>query len=300
MEREKIHIPVLKEKIIEYLKPKKGEKFIDATFGGGGHTKEILKKIKPEGKVLAIDLDEELVKIGKENFKEEIKKGNLILVQGNFKNLKEIAKKYGFNKVSGIIFDLGLSLWHIEKSKKGFSYRRDEPLKMVYSEKEAEILARDIVNRFPRKEIEKILKEFGEEKYASRIAKEIIREREKAPIETTLKLVEIIKKVYPKRSFRRLHPARRSFQALRIAVNKELENLKKALPQAIDLLKKGGKICVISFHSLEDRIVKNFFKEKEKERKIKVLTKKPEVPSLKEKKENPRSRSAKLRVAQKI
>jgi len=218
----------------------------------------------------------------------------LILVNDSYVNLAETVRKQRFKPVSGILFDLGFSSWHLEESGRGFSFEKNEPLDMRYNP-ENPLTAEKIVNNWSEREIEKILREYGEERFTKRIAREIIQERKIKPIKTTFQLVETIKKSTPIwYHHRRIHPATRTFQALRIAVNDELNNLKKALPQAVEILEKDGRLAVISFHSLEDRIVKNFFREN-----LKILTKKPIRPSLEEIEINPRSRSAKLRVGQK-
>jgi len=278
-----VHIPVLKKEVLEYLDPKPNLNFIDCTISEGGHTYAILEKIKPDGKVLGIELDKNIFD------KLSLSKTNrLILVNDSYTNLKKIVKKYKFGPISGILFDLGMSSWHLEESGRGFTFLKDELLDMRYS-LENDLTAEEIVNNYSQEKIEKILKEYGEERFAKRIAKRIIHHR---PIKSTFQLVEIIKKAIPgKRT--KIHPATRTFQALRIAVNDELNNLEKALLQAVEVLEKGGRIIVISFHSLEDRIVKNFFKDSN----LKVLVKKPVIPSQEEVKTNRRSRSAKLRAA---
>jgi 16S rRNA (cytosine1402-N4)-methyltransferase len=305
----RIHKPVLLKEVIECLKVERNKNYVDCTIGEGGHAIEILKRNGPKGKVLGIEIDPELYKKLK---KEKLER--LILVNDSFLNLKEIVKRKNFVPISGILFDLGLSSWHLEKSGRGFSFLKDEPLIMRYDWDEAKsillrsnrlssqnLTAEEIVNEWSEKEIERILKEYGEEKFAKRISREIVRARKVKPIKTTFQLVEVIKRAVPRFYQRkRIHFATKTFQALRIAVNNELENLKIALPQAIDVLEKGGRLVVISFHSLEDRIVKNFLKEKEREGKIKILTKKPIRPSKEEIIKNPRSRSAKLRGALKI
>jgi 16S rRNA (cytosine1402-N4)-methyltransferase len=299
MKYERVHEPVLLKEVIEYLNVGKNKNYVDCTIGEGGHAIEILKRNEPKGKVLGIEIDLELYK----KLKKE-KPERLILVNDSYTNLKEIIKRENFKNVYGVLFDPGVSSWHIEKSGRGFSFLRDEPLIMRYDWnliKEPKLTAEKIVNEWPEREIERILREFGEEKFAKRIVREIVKARKAKPIRTTLQLVEVIKKAVP--SFyqhRKIHFATKVFQALRIAVNNELENLKIALPQAIDVLEKGGRLVVISFHSLEDRIVKNFLKEKEREGRIKILTKKPIKPSKEEIIKNPRSRSAKLRAVLKI
>lgn len=286
-----MHIPVLKNEVIEYLEPKENENFIDCTIGAGGHTLAILEKNQPKGKVLGIEIDPEMYENLRKNFFER-----LILVQGSYIDIKKIAEQNKFAP-NGILFDLGMSSWHIEKSGRGFSFMRDEPLDMRYSLKTS-LRAEEIVNKWSEQEIEKNLREYGGEKFSKRIASNIILARKKEHIKTTAQLKNIIIKAIPAK-FRhsRIHCATRSFQALRIAVNDELNNLKNALEQAIDILEPCGRIVIISFHSGEDKIVKNFFKEKAKQNLMKILTKKPIKADEQEIKINPRSRSALLRAA---
>ena len=314
-----MHKPVLLKEIIEYLNPRANQNFIDCTLGGGGHSLAILKKIEPEGKVLGIDLDKEAIKR-----LQGIK--NLILVQENFANLKLIAEKNNFfpvnpvrkggssnstalsknkesqgtglsNGVNGILLDLGLSSDLLEKSGRGFSFLRDEPLDMRFDLND-DLTAEKIINSYEEEELAEIFEKYGEERFSKRIAGKIIESRKTDFIKTTNQLVEVIKKAVPFRfQHSRIHFATRVFQALRIAVNDELGVLRKVLPQAIEILAPEGRLAVISFHSLEDRIVKRFFKEKSG---LKIITKKPIRPSLEEVEENARSRSAKLRVAEKL
>lgn len=287
-----MHVPVLKKEVLEYLDPKPNENFVDCTLGEAGHSKELLEKIKPNGKVLGIDWDCEMAKKAE-------KLERLIVVCDNYTNLKEIVKKYGFQPISGILMDLGMSFWHISGSKKGFTFLKNEPLDMRYSNRN--LAAEKIINEYDVKELENIFKSYGEERFAKRIALNIELYREKKTIKTTFELIEIIKKSIPLKFQRsKINPATRVFQALRIAVNDELGNIEKALPTAIDILKPKGRLAVISFHSLEDRVVKNFFKRQIILKRIKTLTEKPIIPSQDEIKENPKSRSAKLRVIEKI
>jgi len=277
-----MHIPVLQKEVIQYLNPQPNENFIDATIGGGGHTGEILQKIAPRGKVLGIDWTQEVIR--------EIKKNpNLILVCDNFAHLAEIVGRHKFNKVSGILFDFGLSSWHLEESGRGFSFQKKEPLDMRYS-LQNQLTAEKIVNFWSKFEIERILREYGEEKLARKIAEKIIGARKQKSIQNTAHLAEIIRQAGA--------APRLTFQALRIAVNDELNNIKKVLPQALQILEPQGRLVVISFHSLEDRIVKEFFKNNIL--KINLLTRKPVIPFRQEVVVNSRSRSAKLRAAIKI
>lgn len=289
-----MHISVLLKETIQGLCPKENENFIDCTLNGGGHTKEILKHNGPEGKILGIEWDKEIFDNTK---KENIDR--LMAVNDSYVNLKKIAEENGFNNVSGILFDLGMSSYQIDEEEKGFSFRKNEPLVMSYGEENQN--AAKIVNEYSEAELEKIIREYGEEKFSKKIAKKIIEERKNKKIETTFQLIEIIKKGIPKTyQYSKIHFATRTFQALRIETNQELENIKKALPQAIELLIPEGRIAIISFHSLEDRIVKNYFKEQEQKKIIKILTKKPITPEEQEIKINPRARSAKLRIAIKL
>ena len=302
------HIPVLKKEVLEYLDITPNKNFVDCTIGEGGHTAAILEKNKPEGKVLGIEADSELY----QGLKQQIKgiqnpklkiRNRLILVNDSYTNLEKIVEREGFRPMHGVLFDLGLSSWHLEKSGRGFSFLRDEPLDMKYHRKFQinELTAAEIVNSWPQKEIEKVLRIYGEEKFSKKIAKEIIKKRQVRPIKTTFQLVTVIKGAVPENYEKgRIHPATRTFQALRISVNNELQNLQEALPQALNVLETEGRLVLISFHSLEDRIVKYFFQTKTEENILKILTKKPVRPSEKEVRENPRSRSAKLRVAQKV
>ena len=291
-----MHIPVLKDKVIEYLAPKPNEHFIDCTIGQGGHTTAILEKTGPKGKVLGIDQDSAFLSQLKQTIQKEYK-NRLILAEGNFAHITTIAQQEKFRPVHGILFDLGFSSLHIEESKRGFSFQRQEPLDMRYSLSNP-VTAEKIVNYWSKTDIERILKEYGEEQFSKEIAQAIAEQRGRTPIVKTTQLVNIIEEATPRWYHKkRAHPATKTFQALRIAVNRELENIKEALPQAAELLEPQGRIAVISFHSLEDRIVKNFFKTHPS---LSMITKKPIMPSLQEQKTNPRSRSAKLRIALKL
>jgi 16S rRNA (cytosine1402-N4)-methyltransferase len=316
-----MHIPVLLREVLEYLNPCPGQKFIDATIDGGGHATAILEKIMPGGKLLGIEWDGELLKQLKFKIQGSKFKDGVVLVNDSYVNLKKVAEKYGFAEVDGIIFDLGMSRWHLEEAGRGFSFLKDEPLDMRYSSREFPIsnsqfpkrTAAEIVNRSSYDELVRILKEYGEERFAKSIAAAIVEARKIEPVVSTFQLVEIIKNSTPFWYRRRRIPqggtsgilrgrhfATKTFQALRIAVNDELENLKAGLWQAEELLRNGGRMAVISFHSLEDRIVKNFFRDSVKEKRLNILTKKPVRAGLAEIAVNPSARSAKLRIAGKI
>ena len=290
-----MHIPVLLNETIKYLDPQSNENFIDATAGEGGHIKAILEKNGPQGKVLGIEIDQQLYRhLADQNIK------RLIMVNDSYTNLTKIIKDNNFEPINGIIFDLGMCSWHIDESNRGFSFLRDEPLDMRF-DKNNPVTAAEIVNLWPREDIETIIREYGEERYASKISQAIKEVRKRERIISTLQLVEILKKVLPKNyEHHRLHFATRTFQALRIAVNNELENLSLGLEEAIKILSPSGRIVVISFHSLEDRIVKNLFRQYSQTNILKILTKKPIQASKAEISTNIRAHSAKLRAALKI
>jgi len=292
-----MHIPVLKDEVLEYLDPRENENFIDCTAGEGGHTFAILERTAPNGKVLAIDKDIRNIGLIKARANEEGLNNRIITQEGNYADIDKIVKKEGFNNVSGFLFDLGLSSWHIDESGRGFSFRRDEPLDMRYHSGDG-VTAWEIVNSWPPKEIELILREFGEERFAKRITEAIISRRKVRKIDISSDLAGVISDNIPKT--KRIHPATQTFQALRMVVNNELENIGKALPLALENLERDGRMAIISFHSLEDRLIKRFFREMAAEGRVRILTKRPVVPSEEEIKNNSRSRTAKLRVLIKI
>lgn len=297
------HIPVLKDEVIEYLDPKPSENFVDCTFGFGGHTKAILERNSPGGKVLGIEWDEEKCKVQSSKCKVEER---LIVVNDSYANLKDIVKREKFQPLNGVLLDIGISSFEVENSGRGFSFQKNEPLDMRYAVQSSKckvksLTAKEIVNEWDEEELTRIFSEYGQERFARNIASNIANIRKENLIETTFQLVEIIRKSFPRSyKFGKAHFATRVFQALRIAVNGELDNLKNVLPQALDILEENGRIAVISFHSLEDAIVKSFFKEQAKNSKLQILTKKPITASFEEVKINPRARSAKLRVAIKL
>jgi 16S rRNA (cytosine1402-N4)-methyltransferase len=293
-----MHVPVLIKEVLHYLDPHQNENFIDATVGEGGHAIEILKKNGPNGRVLGIDLDKEQIKNANDRFKQFGER--IILKNDSYANLKEVAEKIGLDSVNGILLDLGMSSWHLEKSGRGFSFMKNEPLSMNFGEK-SDLTAEKIVNEWPESEMERIFKKYGEEKFSKKIAKKIAEKRKIKKISASIELVDIIKESLPvKFQGGRIHFATRVFQALRIAVNKEIDNLNQVLPKAIETLSNGGKLVVISFHSLEDRIVKIFFKEMSALGKATILTKKPIIAGPEEILNNPRARSAKLRAIVKL
>ena len=283
-----IHIPVLLKEVIELLNPKEGEVMIDGTFGSGGHAQAILEKLGPEGKFLGIDLDKKNI----ERF--ALSDSRFAGIVGNYVKLPEIMAKNNFPKADGLLLDLGFSSEQLEERGRGFSFQKAEPLIMTYSD-DIESL-HQFLRRTNIQDLTEIISKFGEERYAPRIAKAILENRKR--IANTKELAEVIRSAVPKNYERgRIHPATRTFQALRIYLNQELENLSRVLDLLDKILKPGGRVTIISFHSLEDRIVKQKFKFLEKQGRIKILTKKPIRPSAAEVRIHPRSRSAKLRSA---
>ena len=285
-----VHKTVLLNETIEGLDLKPNSVVLDATFGGGGHSLEILKRF-PNTKVIALDQDK------------SVWQGNEKRISFHNKNFRDLDKVLGGEKVDGIIFDLGLSSDQLENSGRGFSFQRDEPLLMTMKENpsEEDLTAEEIVNTWDEKNLADIIYGYGEERFSRRIAKGIVEARAKAKIQNTTDLVKIISSVVPGAYRRgRIHFATRTFQALRIAVNDELRSLQTGLEKGFDSLKSGGRMSVITFHSLEDRIVKKYFKALEKEGKAILINKKPILESEKELKNNPRARSAKLRILSRL
>ena len=301
------HIPVMAKEVIHYLNfSKGGDVYIDCTLGGGGHSKAILENMYPNGLLIGIDQDIEAIKTAEKEL--EAYSDRIKLVKGNFNSLKNILSNLKVEVISGIIFDLGVSSHQLREKERGFSFREDSRLDMRMDQTQ-NFDASMLVNSYSEKELIEVFEKYGEERFSKRIARSIVTERQKKPISTTKQLVGIILKSLPnavKKGKWRIHPATRVFQAIRIEVNHELEVLEKALSQAIEVLGNQGRICIISYHSLEDRIVKNIFKEAKKEEtpqknyELKIITKKPIRPSFEEIKKNPNARSAKLRVAEKI
>lgn len=287
------HIPVLLEETIEALDVQPGGRYIDGTIGPGGHAAAILEHSSPGGQLLGIDADPRAIKMARSRL--EAYGDSVLLVNQNFANLKSICTKHGFFPVHGILFDLGLSSVQLEKNNRGFSFRHDTLLDMRLNPRQ-EITADVIVNSSPENQLAKMIKAYGEERHSQQIARHIVRQR---PITTSLQLAQTIEQAVGGRRGR-IHPATRTFQALRIAVNQELEHLKSALEQAVDLLGFGGRLVVISYHSLEDRIAKQFMHQQAsgEEACLRLINKKVITPSLAEVQYNPRSRSAKLRAAE--
>jgi 16S rRNA (cytosine1402-N4)-methyltransferase len=301
------------DEVIRYLAPKAGGIYVDGTVGGGGHSRRILEVSGPDGVVLGFDRDEEAIRVASERLAPF---GNRFrLFHKNFAELEGSLAELGIDHIDGMLLDLGVSSHQLDKQERGFSFQQEAPLDMRMDMSSGET-AGSLVNSLSEKDLAGIIRDYGEERWAVRIAKRIVEARERAPVETTLQLVDIIKGAIPRAKWEdRLHPATRTFQALRIAVNHELESLEKGLAAGIECLEKGGRVVVISFHSLEDRIAKNTFREFArgctcpkkapicvcgKTPLLKIITGKPILPGNDEILANPRSRSAKLRVAEKL
>lgn len=306
------HVSVLLNECIDGLNIKEDGIYVDGTLGGAGHSSHIVKHLGENGRLIGIDQDTNALKASGERLKDY---KNVQLVHSNFCNIKEVLEELDIKGVDGILLDLGVSSHQLDVPERGFSYMNNAPLDMRMNS-EKSFSAMDVVNGYSKEELEKVIRDYGEEKWASRIADFIVRERGSKAIETTFELVEIIKAAIPAAARREgPHPAKRTFQAIRIEVNKEIEILEKAVNDCLDSLNKGGRLCIITFHSLEDRIVKNVYKERQNpctcppsfpicvcgnKPDIKIISKKPIIPTDEELAENPRSRSAKLRIAEKI
>lgn len=303
------HVPVLLSETIEGLAVRENGIYVDGTAGGGGHSGEILKQLK-SGKLISIDQDPDAIKTLTERFKQN---ENSIIVKGNFADMKELLTQRGVGRIDGALLDIGVSSHQLDTAERGFSFHEDAPLDMRMSQKGT--TAEELVNTLPYEELRRIIAEYGEEKFAGSIAKGIISAREQKPISTTLELAEIIKNNVPQRVRRDGHPARKTFQAIRIAVNNELEVLKRGLENAFEMLGNGGRLAVITFHSLEDRIVKQQMAAwcqgctcpKDfpicvcgNKPKARLVNKKPICANETELAQNPRARSAKLRICEKI
>ncbi|MSR94494.1 16S rRNA (cytosine(1402)-N(4))-methyltransferase RsmH [Clostridiaceae bacterium 68-1-5] len=306
------HRSVLLEETIEGLQIRKDGIYVDGTLGGGGHTLEICKRLGEKGSIVGIDQDQAAVRAASIRLKDFGEK--VTIVWSNYCDMKFVLQQLQIDKVDGIILDLGVSSYQLDTAERGFSYREDAPLDMRMDTRQ-EKTARDIVNGYSETELFRVIRDYGEEKFARNIAKNIVERREKAPICTTGELTDIIRSSIPMKFQKKGgHPAKRTFQAIRIELNKELEVLRESLDDMIELLNPGGRLCIITFHSLEDRIVKNAFRKNEdpcicppdfpvcvcgRTSRGKVITRKPILPSSEEMEENSRSKSAKLRIFQK-
>lgn len=303
------HYSVLLEETIKHLNIKEDGVYVDGTLGGAGHASVVCSHLGPKGRFIGIDQDEDAIQASSERLKPY---GDVVtIVRSNYSNMKQVLADLGIDKVDGIVLDLGVSSYQLDTAERGFTYREDAPLDMRMDNRN-DMTARDIVNHYSEYDLYRIIRDYGEDKFAKNIAKHIVRMREEKPIETTFELIEAIKAAIPmKIRMNQGHPAKKTFQAIRIELNKELDVLKDTLRDMVNLLQPGGRICIITFHSLEDRIVKTIFRECEnpcecppsfpvcvcgKKSLGKVISRKPILPSEQELEENSRSKSAKLRV----
>ncbi len=306
------HVSVLLNECLEALSIKENGIYVDCTLGGAGHSSEIIKRLSSEGRLIGIDQDKDALKAAGKRLQNY---SNVTFVHNNFHNIGAILEELEIEKVDGILMDLGVSSYQLDEGERGFSYMKDAPLDMRMN-RDREFSAYDVVNSYSMEDLWRIIRDYGEEKFAKRVAEFIVNRREEKPIETTLELVDIIKAAIPAKARREgPHPAKRTFQAIRIEVNGELEILNKAIEDGVNRLNKGGRMAIITFHSLEDRIVKLKFRElanpctcpKEfpicvcgKKPLVKLISRKAIDPSKEEVEENPRSRSAKLRVIERF
>ena len=306
------HVSVLLNECLEGLNIKENGIYVDGTLGGAGHSSEILKRLSNEGRLIGIDQDTDALKAAKERLKDY---SNVTFVHSNFSNIENVLNNLNIDGVDGILMDLGVSSYQLDEGERGFSYMKDAPLDMRMN-RENDFSAYNVVNEYSEEDLYRIIRDYGEEKFAKRIASFIVENRQEKNIETTLELVEIIKNAIPAKARREgPHPAKRTFQAIRIEVNSELSILNKTIEDGVEKLNKGGRMAIITFHSLEDRIVKNKFRDlavscrcpKEfpvcvcgEKAKVKIISRKAIEPTKEEVEVNPRSRSAKLRVIERI
>lgn len=314
------HRPVLLREALKFLgiDDQPEGVYVDATVGGGGHALEITKRLRPKGHLIGLDVDPKALEVARKGLRPHLESGQVTLMRANYCDLERVLDELGVEAIDGALFDLGLSSLQLADPERGFSFQLDAPLDMRF-DPESPLTAYEIVNTYPQKELERILREYGEERWAALIARELARTRQRSPIETTGQLTQIVMKAIPKRAQRaylegrEIHPATRTFQALRIAVNRELENLQLGLKAAFQRLKPGGRLVVISFHSLEDRIVKRFMREKAQGcicppelpvcqcgRTLEAEILGEATPTPAERAENPRARSARLRALHKL
>ena len=287
------HVPVMLEEVLRMLKVKKSGIYIDGTVGLGGHAEGILKSVEGGCTLIGIDKDEEALKIAKER----LKGFDVHLIRDRFPNADAVISNLGYREVDGILLDLGVSTLQLKSEGRGFSFLKDEPLDMRMDNRQT-LTALRIISRYTEKDLAHILWQYGEERFSRKIARAIVNAREQKPIRTCRELSQIIEKAIGRKG--RIHPATKTFQALRIEVNKELTELSMAINSGINILKSGGRFCILSYHSLEDRIVKHSFKELARKGMVSIITKKPLIPEKEEQRLNPSSRSAKLRAVEKL
>lgn len=287
------HLPVMQREVMQMLNLEQNGVYVDATIGLGGHAGEILKMIGAGGRLIGIDRDDAALKSAGQRLSDK----RAVLKKGSFSEMESLLHAEGISEVDGILFDLGVSMMQLKNHERGFSFLSDRHLDMRMDQRQP-LSAWDVINKYPEHTLERIFRVFGEERLSRKIARAVVSRRGRTPINTCAELSELVEGVYGGR--RKVHPATRTFQALRIEVNRELDELREGLDSGLKMLKEGGRICVISYHSLEDRIVKNFIAESAKKGLLEKLTKKPRTPSAEEIRANPSSRSAKLRAAERI
>lgn len=288
------HEPVMTKQVLSYLLPSRGRDYVDATVGSGGHAEAIMQASQPDGRVLGLDADP--TAIARAASRLEPFGNRVTLKTANFAAMSDVARAAGFSNASGVLMDLGFSSTQIDDPRRGFSFQTKGPLDMRFDQQSG-LPARDVIARMNEKELADVIYQFGDERKSRRIARYIVQRREKAPFETTTDLAETVARaIRPNRG--RIHPATRTFQALRLYVNHELENIPLGLEAALEILVAGGRLVVLSFHSLEDRIVKNFIRDRHREGTLRALTPKPLRPDEDECRSNPRSRSARFRAAE--
>lgn len=293
-----MHIPVMLDEVLEALALHKGQVVVDGTLGLAGHAREIVKRIRPMGKLIGLDCDPEALAQARLRLTPYL--DHCVLVHQNYARIHEVLGSLKIDKVNGILLDLGVSSFQLDQATRGFSLKNNGPLDMRMDPSQGQS-AFDLVNALPEKELSAIFKNWGEERWHARIARQIVRQRATTPLETTEDLKRaVMKAIPPRRNWQKRHPATRTFQALRIAVNNELDNVAKGLDQCVAALAEGGRIVVIAFHSLEDRIVKNKFRDEKKAGRLRLLTKKPLRPQDQEAQQNTRARSARLRIAERM
>ena len=301
MSEDRVHVPVLADAVLEFLAPRPGGVYVDATADGGGHVRAVLAASAPDGRVLGIERDPAMAELLAASMNGEPGADRFALANADFRNLGEALAARGIDAVDGVLFDLGLSSYHLDRGERGFSFARDEPLDMRFDPSSAAPTAADLLRDEDVRELTRIFGALGEERFASRIARTVAARRREKPIATTADLLAAVERSLPPAvRWRAARHAARVFQGLRIAVNDELGAIEDALPQAVAALRPGGRIVIISFHSLEDRLAKHFLRDRERAGELRILTKKPVQPDEAEIAANSRAASAKLRAAEKL
>lgn len=288
-----LHLPVMVREVVKILEISPGGTYVDATVGLGGHAEKILDLMGAGGRIIGIDRDDQALKVARERLSD----GRVFLKKGKFSELADIVRETGIHEVDGVLFDFGVSMMQFREPERGFSFYSEAPLDMRMDRRQG-LKAEDVVNAYPENGIEKILREYADERFSKKIARVIVAYRAKKKIATCAELAGLVSSVYRKRG--KIHPATKTFQALRIAVNDEINEIKSGLEASLNVLRHGGRLCTIAYHSLEGRTVKNFLRDAQRDGTARIITKKPLSPSYDETRENPSARSAKLRGAEKI